>query len=222
MNILPLSVYSHSFPNPLYANDEGLLAYGGDLDPNRIMKAYMSGIFPWYNKGDPILWWSPNPRFVLFLEEFKLSKSLQKRIQSNIYEVKFNHNFKQTMIECSKIPRAGQNGTWIHEDVIEAYCKLHEMGHAHSFEAYFQGELVGGGYGLSVGNIFCGESMFTLKTDASKVALFFLVQHLKKQGFTLIDCQIPTPHLSSLGAKQITREEFLNIMARALENPREF
>lgn len=222
MNILPLSVYSHSFPNPLYANDEGLLAYGGDLDPNRIMKAYMSGIFPWYNKEDPILWWSPNPRFVLFLEEFKLSKSLQKRIQSNIYEVKFNHNFKQTMIECSKIPRAGQNGTWIHEDVIEAYCKLHEMGHAHSFEAYFQGELVGGGYGLSVGNIFCGESMFALKTDASKVALYFLVQHLKKQGFTLIDCQIPTPHLSSLGAKQITREEFLNIMARALENPREF
>lgn len=222
MNILPLSVYSHSFPNPLYANDEGLLAYGGDLDPNRIMKAYMNGIFPWYNKEDPILWWSPNPRFVLFLEEFKLSKSLQKRIQSNIYEVKFNHNFKQTMIECSKIPRAGQNGTWIHEDVIEAYCKLYEMGHAHSFEAYFQGELVGGGYGLSVGNIFCGESMFALKTDASKVALFFLVQHLKKQGFTLIDCQIPTPHLSSLGAKQITREEFLNIMARALENPREF
>lgn len=222
MNILPLSLYSHTFPNPLYANDEGLLAYGGDLHPNRIIKAYMSGIFPWYNKEDPILWWSPNPRFVLFLEEFKLSKSLKKRIQSKCYKIRFDHNFKQTMIECSKVPRAGQNGTWIHDDVIQAYCTLHEMGYAHSFEAYYEDKLVGGGYGLSLGNIFCGESMFALKTDASKVALFHLVEHLKGKGFTLIDCQIPTPHLASLGAKEISRKTFLDIVSKALENPREF
>lgn len=222
MNILPLSVYSHSFPNPLYANDEGLLAYGGDLNPNRIIKAYMSGIFPWYNKEDPILWWSPNPRFVLFLEDFKVSKSLKKRIASNLYEVKFNHNFKQTMIECSKIPRLGQNGTWIHSDVIDAYTQLHQMGYAQSFETYYKGELVGGGYGLSIGNMFCGESMFAKKSDASKVALYFLVQRLQQNGFKLIDCQIPTPHLESLGAKSITREEFLNFVSLALENPKEF
>lgn len=222
MNIVPLSIYSHTFPNPLYANDEGLLAYGGDLNPNRILKAYMSGIFPWYNKEDPILWWSPNPRFVLFLEDFKVSKSLKKRISSNFYEVKFNHNFRQTMIECSKIPRAGQNGTWIHNDVIEAYTQLHTMGFAHSFETYYNGELVGGGYGLSIGNMFCGESMFAKKSDASKVALYFLVQRLQENGFKLIDCQIPTPHLESLGAKEINRKEFLDLVKKALENPKEF
>jgi leucyl/phenylalanyl-tRNA--protein transferase len=222
LNILPLSIYSHSFPNPLYANDEGLLAYGGDLNPNRILKAYMCGIFPWYNKEDPILWWSPNPRFVLFLEDFKVSKSLTKRIASNSYEVKFNHNFKQTMIECSKIPRAGQKGTWIHEDVIDAYTQLHQMGYAHSFETYYEGELIGGGYGLSIGNMFCGESMFAKKSDASKVALYCLVQRLQQNGFKFIDCQIPTPHLESLGAKSITREEFLNFVSLALENPKEF
>lgn len=222
MNILPLSSYSHTFPNPLNASDEGLLAYGGDLDPNRIMKAYMNGIFPWYNKEDPILWWSPNPRFVLFLDEFKVSKSLRKRIESQIYEVKFNHNFRQTIIECSKIPRAGQNGTWIHEDVIEAYTTLHQMGYAHSFESYCNKELVGGGYGLSIGNMFCGESMFALKSDASKVALYYLVQRLKENGFKFIDCQIPTPHLGSLGAKKIDRKEFLALVANALENPKDF
>jgi leucyl/phenylalanyl-tRNA--protein transferase len=222
LNIVPLSIYSHTFPNPLYANDEGLLAYGGDLNPNRILKAYMSGIFPWYNKEDPILWWSPNPRFVLFLEDFKVSKSLKKRISSNTYEVKFNHNFRQTMIECSKIPRTGQDGTWIHNDVIEAYTQLHEMGFAHSFETYYKGELVGGGYGLSIGNMFCGESMFAKKSDASKVALYFLVQRLQENGFKLIDCQIPTPHLESLGAKEINRKEFLDLVKKALENPKEF
>ncbi|MFA7083282.1 MAG: leucyl/phenylalanyl-tRNA--protein transferase [Arcobacteraceae bacterium] len=222
MKILPLSIYSYTFPNPLHFNDEGLLAYGGDLNPNRIMKAYMSGIFPWYNKEDPILWWSPNPRFVLFLEDFKVSKSLRKRIESNCYEVKFNHNFLQTIKECSKVPRLGQNGTWIQQEMIEAYSKLHEMGHAHSFETYFEGELVGGGYGIGVGNMFCGESMFALKTDASKVALYYLVQHLKEQGFFFIDCQIPTPHLASLGAKTIAREEFLQLVKQALENPKRF
>lgn len=222
MNILPLSKYSLTFPDPLYAEDEGLLAYGGDLNPNRIIKAYMSGIFPWYNQHDPILWWSPNPRFVLELDEFKVSKSLKKRINNNTYEVFFDKNFQQTMIECSKIPREGQKGTWILPEIIEAYTQLHEMGYAHSFESYYEGELVGGGYGIVMGNMFCGESMFAKKSDASKVAMYYLVEHLKKQGFALIDCQIPTPHLASLGAKKISREKFLALVKKALENPKEF
>ncbi|RXJ56303.1 leucyl/phenylalanyl-tRNA--protein transferase [Candidatus Marinarcus aquaticus] len=220
--MLPLSQYSHSFPNPLDACDEGLLAYGGDLNPNRIMKAYMSGIFPWYNQHDPILWWSPNPRFILELDEFKVSKSLKKRIDLKQFEVHFDRNFTQTMIECSKVPRPGQTGTWILPEVIQAYSELHRMGYAHSFESYYKEELVGGGYGIAIGNMFCGESMFAKQTDASKVALYHLVEHLKKQGFAFIDCQIPTPHLSSLGAKKISRDSFLERVKQALENPRDF
>ncbi|WP_419769179.1 MAG: leucyl/phenylalanyl-tRNA--protein transferase [Candidatus Marinarcus sp.] len=222
MHILPLDKYSFSFPNPLYADDEGLLAYGGDLNPQRVLKAYMSGIFPWYNQHDPILWWSPNPRFILPLDEFKVSKSLQKRVNSSLYEVKFDTNFRQTMIECSNIPRQGQTGTWILPEIIDAYSTLHEMGFAHSFEAYFDGELVGGGYGIALGDIFCGESMFAKKSDASKVALYSLVQRLKKHGFKLIDCQIPTPHLESLGAKRVSRATFLEQVKASLENPKEF
>jgi leucyl/phenylalanyl-tRNA--protein transferase len=222
MPILPLSAYSLSFPNPLNATPEGLVAYGGDLNPNRILKAYMSGIFPWYNEDDPILWWSPNPRCILKPDDFKCSKSLQKRIASKQYEVKFNENFTQTMRECALKKREGQEGTWIHHEMIEAYTQLHEMGFAHSFESYENGELVGGGYGLSIGNIFCGESMFSHKSDASKVALYHLVQHLKNRGFALIDCQIPTPHLLSLGATEIKREAFLQIVKTALETPKEF
>ncbi len=222
MNILPLDKYSYSFPNPIYASDEGLLAYGGDLSATRLITAYLNGIFPWYNKTDPILWWSPNPRFILDLDEFKVSKSLQKTIVKNIFEIKFDTNFKEVMLECSKISRTGQKGSWIHEDVIEAYCNLHQMKFAHSFEAYFQGELVGGGYGINIGNIFCGESMFAKKSDASKVALYFLVQRLKQNGFQYIDCQIPTPHLKSLGAKEISRDKFLNLVTLSKENPKDF
>ncbi|WP_174247226.1 leucyl/phenylalanyl-tRNA--protein transferase [Arcobacter sp. LA11] len=222
MNILPLDKYSYSFPNPLYACDEGILAYGGDLSTTRLLKAYLNGIFPWYNKTDPILWWSPNPRMILNLNEFKVSKSLKKTIDKNIFEIKFDSNFKQVMIECSKINREGQNGTWILPEIIEAYTKLYEMKFAHSFEAYFNGELVGGGYGINIGNIFCGESMFSKKNDASKVALYYLVQRLKSNGFKMIDCQIPTPHLESLGAKKIPREEFLNLVCESKENPKNF
>lgn len=222
MNIFLLDKYSHIFPDPKFACDEGILAYGGDLNPNRILSAYTHGIFPWYNENDPILWWSPNPRLVLDLDEFKVSKSLKKTIERNIYEVKFDENFTQTMIECQKIKRENQKGTWINDEVVVAYTKIFEMGFAHSFESYLNGELVGGGYGLNIGDIFCGESMFAKKTDASKVALYYLVQRLKKQGFKLIDCQIPTPHLQSLGAKKISRNEFLEIVEKALINPKEF
>lgn len=222
MNILPLSKYSFTFPDPLYASHEGILAYGGDLHPNRIMAAYRNGIFPWFNENDPILWWSPNPRLILELDEFKTSKSLQKTIDKNIFEIKFNTNFEQVMIECSKVPRKDQEGSWIHSQMIEAYNELFALGYAHSFEAYYNKQLVGGGYGVSLGNMFCGESMFTKMNDASKVALYHLVQHLKKKGFSLIDCQIPTNHLKSLGAKEISRDKFLQLVQISLANPKDF
>jgi len=221
LNIFPLDKYSHSFPNPLYASNEGLVAFGGDLNPNRILKAYTIGIFPWYNENDPILWWSPNPRLVLKLEDFKISKSLQKTINKNLYEIKFDTNFRQTMIECANI-RKNKEGTWILDEVIDAYEEIHKMGFAHSFEAYYNGKLVGGGYGLNIGNIFCGESMFTKENDASKVALYYLVQRLKKKGFKLIDCQVPSKHLETLGAKTIRREEFLELVNSSVNNPLEF
>lgn len=222
MNIFPLDKYSYIFPNPLHASDEGLLAYGGDLSPTRLITAYTKGIFPWYNENDPILWWSPNPRLVLEFDDFKVSKSLKKTIKKNTFEIKFDTNFRQVMIECSKILRDGQKGTWILPEVIDAYCKLFDMGFAHSFEAYYKGELVGGGYGINIGDIFCGESMFAKKSDASKVALYHLIQRLRKNGFKMIDCQIPTPHLKSLGAKEISRNKFLQWVEESTQNPKDF
>lgn len=222
MITFPKNTKSYVFPNPLNSDNEGLLAYGGDLNPNRILSAYMKGIFPWYNSDEPILWWSPNPRFILKLDEFKISKSLKKTINKNIFEIRFDTNFKQVMTECAKIKRKEQCGTWIQTEIIEAYTQIYKMGFAHSFEAYYKNELVGGGYGLCIGDIFCGESMFSKKTDASKVALYFLVQRLKKQKFSLIDCQIPSLHLASLGAKEIKREVFLDILKKSLDNLKEF
>lgn len=222
MNILPLDKFSYNFPDPLYASNEGLLAYGGDLSTTRLIKAYLNGIFPWYNENDPILWWSPNPRLVLDLNDFKISKSLQKTINKNSFEIKFDTNFEQVMIECSKIERKNQKGSWIHKDVVEAYCKLHKMNFAHSFETYFEGELVGGGYGINIGNIFCGESMFAKKSNASKVAFFYLVERLKKRGFSYIDCQVTTNHLKRFGAKEISREKFLYLVKESTINPKDF
>ncbi|MGB1226965.1 MAG: leucyl/phenylalanyl-tRNA--protein transferase [Poseidonibacter sp.] len=222
MNIYPLDKNSYIFPDPNFANDKGILAYGGDLSPSRIMTAYLNGIFPWYNESDPILWWSPNPRCILDLEDFKISKSLEKKINKKQFEIKFDNNFKQVMQECKNINRDNQKGTWIQDEMIEAYTQIHQMGFAHSFEAYEKNELVGGGYGVSIGNIFCGESMFAKKTDASKVALYFLVKRLKEKGFSFIDCQVPTPHLLSLGAKLINRREFLILVKKSRENLKEF
>ena len=221
LNIYPLDKYSFNFPDPLYCNDEGLIAYGGDLNPNRIITAYTKGIFPWYNQNDPILWWSPNPRMVLDLDELKVSRSLAKTISKNIYEIRFDYNFEQTIIECANA-RKHKEGTWILDEVVEAYIKLHDMNFAHSFEAYLDGELVGGGYGINIGNIFCGESMFAKKSDASKVALYYLVQRLKNSGFKLIDCQVPSLHLESLGAKNISRKEFLSLVENSICNPKVF
>ncbi len=222
MMIRPLNPYSLSFPNPRFASDEGLLAYGGDLSYNRLLSAYRSGIFPWYNKEDPILWWSPNPRMVLYLNDFKISKNLAKTIKKEIFEIKFDTNFRAVVENCKNITRNYTDHTWIQEEIVEAYCTLFDEGIAHSFEAYYNNELVGGGYGLVIGDIFCGESMFALKTDASKVALYHLIEHLKKKDFRLIDCQVPSEHLESLGASIISRDQFLDTLKIALEDPKEF
>lgn len=205
--MIPKLTYHLSFPNPLNASEEGIIAYGGDLSPSRLMLAYRSGIFPWYSSNDPILWWSPDPRLILELDEFKLSRSLRKKIPQ--FEIRFDTAFSQVIRECSTAPRRGQSGSWIVPEMIEAYEELHALGYAHSVEAYQNGELVGGLYGVSVGGVFCGESMFAKVSDASKVAFAVLIEHLRAWGFNFIDCQVPTNHLKSLGAKEISRKAFL-------------
>lgn len=195
------------FPDPREANEDGIVAWGGDLHPYRVLDAYRSGIFPWYSKNDPILWWSPNPRLIMELDDVKISRSLKKNIKK--FEYKFNTQFSQVVKHCASTPRNNQEGTWIQPEVVESYTYLHQMGYAHSVESYFNGELVGGLYGIVVGKVFCGESMFAIMSDASKAAYIVLVKHLKKWGFSFIDCQVPTQHLKSLGAKEITRDEYL-------------
>jgi leucyl/phenylalanyl-tRNA--protein transferase len=213
--------YSHTFPHPNTAHESGILCHGGDLNPNRVIKAYLCGIFPWYNENDPILWWSPNPRCILKFEDFKVSKSLKKSINKNIYEIKFDTNFEQVIKNCQNTPR-NSGKTWLNDEMIESYIALHNMGFAHSFESYYEGELVGGGYGISIGNIFCGESMFSHKNDASKIALYHLINRLKLNDFEFIDCQVPSDHLLSLGATTISRNEFLRHVENSLNNPKTF
>ncbi|MEA2090974.1 MAG: leucyl/phenylalanyl-tRNA--protein transferase [Campylobacterota bacterium] len=217
MNIPQLNKYSLTFPHPNDANRDGILAWGGDLNPSRLIRAYQNGIFPWYSKGDPIIWWSPNPRLIMELDDFKISKSLKKSIKK--FEYKFDTNFKEVIQKCKSTPRNDQNGTWINDDIIEAYTTLHDMGLAHSIESYQDGKLVGGLYGVVVGKVFCGESMFATVSDASKSAYAILVKHLKEWGYDFIDCQVPTDHLKSLGAKEVTREYFLNRLLKVnMEN----
>jgi len=204
--------YKLIFPHPNEADENGIVAWGGDLNPARIIQAYQSGIFPWYSKDEPILWWSPNPRLIMELDDFKISKSLKKSLKKFSY--KFNTNFSMVMQNCASKQRKGQNGTWIQKDVIQAYEALHLMGVAHSIESYLDGELVGGLYGLSIGKVFCGESMFANESDASKSAYAVLIKHLKKWGYDFVDCQVPTNHLKSLGAKEVSRECFLNRLER--------
>ncbi len=222
IKIYPLGDNPEIFPDPLKADDEGLLAYGGDLTSQRIINGYYQGIFPWFNEDDPILWWSPNPRFVLDIDDLHISKSLRRTIKKNIFEIKYNQAFVKVLIECASANRPDQDGTWITPDMIEAYSQLHHMGIAHSFEAYYDGELVGGGYGVVVGNIFCGESMFAKKNDASKVAFVNLVTRLKNHGFKLIDSQVYTPHLEHFGAKYISRKDYISLVKKGLKNPKQF
>ncbi|MBM3350830.1 MAG: leucyl/phenylalanyl-tRNA--protein transferase [Betaproteobacteria bacterium] len=191
----------------------GLIAIGGDLSLPRLLSAYRQGIFPWFSDGEPILWWSPNPRMVLFPSALKISRSLQKTIKNKDFEVRFNTAFREVISACSHTLRAGQQGTWITQDIIDAYCRLHEAGYAISSETWLHGKLVGGCYGVKIGRMFYGESMFHHITDASKMAFVLLVQHLTQLGVEMIDCQMKTAHLASLGAYEITRDEFIAQMS---------
>lgn len=200
------------FPPVSEADEEGILAIGGDLSPERLELAYKSGIFPWFNPGEPILWWSPDPRMVLFLDELIVSKSMRNILNRNIFKVTFNKNFRDVISNCQKIKRDGQNGTWISNEMIDAYCALNEKGIAKSIEVWQDEVLVGGLYGIDLGNIFCGESMFSKVSNASKAAFIALVEYLRKYNYKLLDCQVYNPHLESLGCVEIDREAFISIL----------
>lgn len=203
------------FPPPEYALDDpnGLLAAGGDLSPGRLLAAYRLGIFPWYEEGQPILWWSPHPRTVLFPAEIHVSRSLRKVLRRRVFSVTADRCFGKVIDACAE-PRPGAQGTWITAAMRAAYCRLHEMGHAHSIEVWQQGRLVGGLYGVALGRVFFGESMFSRVSNASKVALVYLCRQLQSWGFELIDCQVETEHLLSMGARSISRAEFQQLLAR--------
>ena len=208
--------HTYAFPPVEYALHEpdGLLAVGGDLAPERIINAYRHGIFPWFSPGQPILWWSPDPRAVLFPEKLKVSRSLRKTIDRNVYHVTFDTAFAQVISACAATPRRGQDGTWITDEMQQAYIRLHQMGYAHSAESWLGDELVGGLYGMRLGRIFFGESMFSHRTDASKVPFVHLVRKLQAEGVVLIDCQVTTGHLLSLGAEEIPRKQFIELLER--------
>lgn len=197
------------FPNPTLAEPDGLLAVGGDLSTERLLLAYQSGIFPWYSDDSPILWYSPHERMVLFPGELKVSKSMRQVLRSNKFTVTTNQCFADVITACSTIYREGQDGTWITDEMKAAYIKLHQLGHAHSVEVWEQGNLVGGLYGVKTGNIFCGESMFSRVSNASKTAMI----HLCSMGFDMIDCQLHTNHLASMGARLIGREEYMKMVS---------
>lgn len=194
----------------------GLLCAGGDLSPERIVEAYSHGIFPWFSEGDPILWWSPDPRMVLFPDELRVSRSLRKTVQRGVYETRVDCAFRD-VIEACAAPRDGQAGTWIVPEMVEAYTTLHELGYAHSVESWRDGELVGGLYGIALGEAFFGESMFSRAPDASKVALVRLVDRLKASGCRVIDCQQATAHLASLGAREIPRKVFAQLVRESIQ-----
>ena len=200
------------FPPVSEADEEGILAVGGDLSPERLKLAYSNGIFPWFNEGESILWWAPDPRMVLFLDELIVSKSMRNILNRNIFTVTFNTSFKDVILNCQKILRDGQDGTWISDEMIEAYGELHKQGIAKSVEVWQDEVLVGGLYGIDLGHVFCGESMFSKVSNASKVGFIYLVNHLKKENYKLLDCQVYNPHLDSLGCREIDRDEFMSIL----------
>lgn len=218
-SILALQVLNENlwFPPVSEALGDGLLAIGGDLKPERLILAYKNGIFPWYD-GDLPLWWNPNPRFVLFPEELVVSKSMKNTINQQKFVFTINQAFEEVIDNCKKIERKNQDGTWINEDVKTAYIQLHKMGYAHSAETWLNNQLVGGLYGIKMGKIFFGESMFAKESNASKFALIHYVQQLQTEGIALIDCQVYTEHLESLGAKMIMREQFMQLIEHLIES----
>jgi len=200
------------FPDPSLANDEGLLAVGGDLKPETLLAAYSRGIFPWYAENQPILWWSPNPRMVLFPAEFYCSRRLRRRMRQNIYTVSWDTAFDQVINTCADIPRRGEQGSWIFAEMIAAYSQMHALDYAHSVEVWRGEELVGGLYGVLVNKVFFAESMFSRSIDASKMALAMLSERALREGWYVIDCQFHTDHLQRLGAREISRDDFMNIL----------
>lgn len=214
---MPLHFLDESlwFPPVEQALDDGLLAIGGDLSVERLLLAYRSGIFPWYDDEVP-LWWCPDPRFVLFPNELKVSKSMKQLLKKNTFEFRINTAFEEVINNCRKTPRKDQHGTWITDDVADAYTKLHHLGYAHCAEAWTEGKLVGGLYGIRMGNIFFGESMFSHQSNASKYAFIKYVAQLQMEHVKLIDCQVYTEHLESLGAKMIDRKQFKTLLAQYL------
>jgi leucyl/phenylalanyl-tRNA--protein transferase len=210
---------SLDFPSPHDAEPDGLLAVGGDLSPPRLLLAYRHGIFPWYSQDTPILWWSPDPRLVLFPEELKIAKSLQRVVRKGRFTVTFDRDFGGVIRACAAVRRRQGEGTWLVPEMILAYSRLHELGYAHSVESWFEGRLVGGLYGVALGRVFFGESMFTTMPDASKVAFVHLVDRLAAWGFEMIDCQVTTHHLQRFGAREISRSDFLSRLRRAVNVP---
>ncbi len=205
------------FPDPMMAEETGFLAIGGDLSVERLLLAYKSGIFPWFSEGDPIMWFSPDPRLIIFLDNFHVSSKLRKVIRSDIFEVRFDTSFEDVIKNCAVTDRREQDGTWITDDMIEAYISLHEEGYAHSVETFYNGRLVGGLYGVSLGGVFFGESMFFEMSNASKVALYYLVEKLKSWNFDFIDSQVPNDHMKRMGGKEVKRSDFLNLLCDSLQ-----
>ena len=201
-----------SFPNVNQSSPDGLLAIGGDLSTERLLLAYKSGIFPWFENGEPIMWWSPEQRMVLFFDDLVVSHSMRNSINKNIFQVTFNKAFREVVQNCQQAKREGQNGTWITNDMIDAYCKLHDLGKAISVEVWQNETIVGGLYGVDMNPVFCGESMFSKVSNASKMAFIALVNYLKTNNYNLLDCQIYNDHLDSLGCREIMRDDFLKFL----------
>ncbi len=205
------------FPDPELADPSGILAVGGDLSPQRLLQAYKTGVFPWFNEGDPIVWWSPDPRTVLYPAEVKVSHSMRKVLRDKKFKVTLDHAFEAVIAQCKAQKRVGQKGTWITQEMLEAYVQLHEQGYAHSVEVWIDHVLMGGLYGVSIGGVFAGESMFSKTSNASKVAFITLARLLEQLKFTMLDCQVYTKHLASLGAHEISREQYLEELSRGLQ-----
>ena len=208
---------SYKFPPANKATEHGVVGIGGNLSPGMLLSAYGQGVFPWYSEGEPLLWWNPDPRFVLFPEKLHVSKSLEKLLKKERFTYTFDLRFKEIIEYCSSVERPGQHGTWITPEMIDAYEELHRLGFAHSLEVWNGRNLTGGLYGVSLGRVFCGESMFSLESGASKAAFVQLVGKLSNIGFSLIDCQVRTDHLAAMGAEEIPRTQYLSLLNKALE-----